>query len=184
MADKKTKTKSSKKPQTKAKKDQDKQAAEKTHVSSESSIYRKKLYRSETDRVLGGVSTGLGEYFDLDPVLFRVLFLLMFFFGGSGLIIYLILWLILPSKSSLSLKGQDTIRQNAKEVKTKAEDMGQEIARFNRRNDSRTLWGLIIILLGAYFLLKNVGILRHIDFDYIWPLIIIFIGISIITKSD
>ncbi len=56
----------------------------------------KKLYRSNNDRWLAGVCGGIAEYFDLDPTLIRVLFILFGFAVGGGLIIYLILWLIIP----------------------------------------------------------------------------------------
>lgn len=56
----------------------------------------KKLYRSNDDRWLAGVCGGIAEYFDLDPTLIRVLFILFGFVVGGGLIIYLLLWLIMP----------------------------------------------------------------------------------------
>ncbi len=61
----------------------------------------KKLYLSQTDKKLGGVCGGLGEYFDKDATLFRILFVL---FGlltiGWGLIAYLVMWLVIPKKPS------------------------------------------------------------------------------------
>ena len=58
----------------------------------------KKLYLSETDRKLGGVCGGLGEYYDKDSTLFRILFVVVGLLWGSGLILYLIMWLIIPRK--------------------------------------------------------------------------------------
>ncbi len=60
----------------------------------------RKLYRSETDKILGGVAGGLGEYFDIDPNIIRAIFVILAVFGGSGIVIYLILWVLLPTKSS------------------------------------------------------------------------------------
>ena len=57
----------------------------------------KRLYRSHTNRVLGGVCGGLGDYFSIDPVLIRLVWLLLILFGGIGLVLYLIAWLIIPS---------------------------------------------------------------------------------------
>ena len=62
----------------------------------------KKLYRSETDRKLAGVCGGLGEYFDIDPVIFRIIFVTLFFVGGFGFLLYLIMWLAIHTKSKLS----------------------------------------------------------------------------------
>ncbi len=58
----------------------------------------KKLYRSTKNRVLGGVCGGLGEYFDIDPSLVRLLLLVVVFMGGGGVLIYIILWIILPEE--------------------------------------------------------------------------------------
>ncbi|MBN1148332.1 MAG: PspC domain-containing protein [Anaerolineales bacterium] len=58
----------------------------------------KKLYRSRTDRMIGGVCGGLGEYFNIDPTLVRVLFIFTALFGGPGLIAYLIMLIIVPEE--------------------------------------------------------------------------------------
>ena len=57
---------------------------------------RKKLYRSRSDRWLVGVCGGIGEYFDIDSTVIRVLFVLGAFILGGGLWIYLLLWIIMP----------------------------------------------------------------------------------------
>ncbi len=59
-----------------------------------------RLYRSETDRMLGGVCGGIAEVYDLDPTVVRLVTVLLIFSGVSPLI-YLIAWLIMPSKSEL-----------------------------------------------------------------------------------
>ena len=55
----------------------------------------KKLYRQKSDSIIAGVCSGIGDYFDIDPVIIRLTFLFGFFLGG-GLIVYLIAWLIVP----------------------------------------------------------------------------------------
>lgn len=57
---------------------------------------KKKLMRSSTDKKIGGVCAGLADYFDLDPTLIRVLWLLAVLFAGCGLLAYIILWIVLP----------------------------------------------------------------------------------------
>ena len=57
----------------------------------------RKLYRSRTDRKLGGVCGGLAEYFNLDPTLIRVLFIILAVLGGSGVVIYLAMWILVPN---------------------------------------------------------------------------------------
>jgi len=57
----------------------------------------KKLYRSRIDRKLGGVCGGLGEYFEIDPTIVRLLWILSIFWGGAGLIAYIIALIIIPN---------------------------------------------------------------------------------------
>jgi len=56
----------------------------------------KHLYRSRHDRKIAGVCGGLAEYFDIDPVWMRLAFIAFFFLGGSALLIYIIMWIIVP----------------------------------------------------------------------------------------
>lgn len=65
----------------------------------------KKLFRDENNKIIGGVCSGLAHYFVLDPVLIRVIFLVLFFTFGIGFIPYLLLWIFVPSSSKLQLGG-------------------------------------------------------------------------------
>jgi phage shock protein C len=56
----------------------------------------RKLYRSQSQRMLAGVCGGLAEYFNVDATLIRVLFLVLGVFGGTGLVIYVVMWFIVP----------------------------------------------------------------------------------------
>jgi len=56
----------------------------------------KKLYRSEDDRIIAGVCGGLGEHFVIDPVILRILMVILVFSGGPGIILYLLFWLFIP----------------------------------------------------------------------------------------
>jgi phage shock protein PspC (stress-responsive transcriptional regulator) len=69
-----------------------------------------RLYRSETDKVLGGVCGGLAEYFDADPTIVRLVVIgIELATAGSALILYLIAWLIIPRESEV--KGTTTTSQ-------------------------------------------------------------------------
>jgi phage shock protein C len=61
----------------------------------------RKLYRSRTQRMVAGVCGGLAEYFNLDATLMRVLFLVLAVVGGSGLVIYLVMWIIVPDANKV-----------------------------------------------------------------------------------
>ncbi len=57
----------------------------------------KRLYRSEEDRLIAGVCGGLGEHFGIDPVIIRILMVILVLAGGTtGFILYLLFWLIIP----------------------------------------------------------------------------------------
>jgi phage shock protein PspC (stress-responsive transcriptional regulator) len=56
----------------------------------------KRLYRSRTDRKIAGICGGLGEYFGIDPVIFRIIWVILLLGAGTGLLAYIIFWLIVP----------------------------------------------------------------------------------------
>jgi phage shock protein C len=58
----------------------------------------RRLYRSKSDRVLAGVCGGLAEYFNLGATLIRVVFVLLAVLGGSGLVLYVAMWIIVPNQ--------------------------------------------------------------------------------------
>ncbi len=60
---------------------------------------QKKLYRIKEEAMIGGVCAGLGEYLDIDPTVIRVIWVVVFLMAGTGLLIYLILWALLPKKN-------------------------------------------------------------------------------------
>ncbi|HTM63047.1 MAG TPA: PspC domain-containing protein [Gammaproteobacteria bacterium] len=62
----------------------------------------KKLYRSRTDTKIAGVCGGLGDFFDIDSTWIRLLFILFFFLGGSALLVYVIMWIIVPLEPAKS----------------------------------------------------------------------------------
>ncbi|MCX6258228.1 MAG: PspC domain-containing protein [Bacteroidia bacterium] len=64
----------------------------------------KRLYRDPDNRVFGGVCGGLGHYFNIDPVILRVLFVILFFAFGTSFLIYLVLWIAIPSARSTAQK--------------------------------------------------------------------------------
>jgi phage shock protein PspC (stress-responsive transcriptional regulator) len=58
----------------------------------------RRLYRSRTDRKLAGVCGGLSQYFNTDATLIRVLFVVLALLGGPGLVIYLLMWILVPEE--------------------------------------------------------------------------------------
>ena len=56
----------------------------------------KRLYRSRDNSMIAGVCGGIGEYFDIDPTFIRLLWILFIFAGGSGILVYIIAWIVIP----------------------------------------------------------------------------------------
>lgn len=70
----------------------------------------RRLYRRSDDRVVAGVASGLGDFFGLDPAIFRVVFVALSIFGGSGFLLYVLGWLFLPTRGSESI-GEGLLRR-------------------------------------------------------------------------
>lgn len=58
----------------------------------------KRLYRTRANRVLAGICSGVGVYFNIDPVIVRLLWVIFTFAGGAGLLAYIIAWIIIPEE--------------------------------------------------------------------------------------
>src|SRR3954452_9636345 len=68
----------------------------------------RRVTRSTGDGKLGGVAAGLGRHLGIDPTLVRVAFAVLALFGGSGIALYVILWIVLPAEDGASVLGEDT----------------------------------------------------------------------------
>ena len=98
----------------------------------------RRLYRDPDDRVFGGVSSGLGAYLGIDPVIVRILFVIFFFIGGSGLIAYIILWIVVPeamtTAQKLEMRGDPVNVDNiGKFVKDEFESVKKSFRRKNKK---------------------------------------------------
>ena len=76
----------------------------------------RKMYRDLDDKILGGVCSGMGHYWRVEPVLFRIIFVLTLFWGGLGLLIYIVLWIVVPpaltSAQKLEMRGEPVTAEN------------------------------------------------------------------------
>lgn len=148
----------------------------------------KRLYRSQQDRVIGGVCGGLGAYFGQDPLLFRLLFVLLTLATGTGIAIYLLLWLILPTAQQAFAEQEQVLRQNIEEIRRQARDLGQQVRgtftsrTATTRNDALILMGIILVGLGLMLLFRNLGLLAWMRF--LWPLALIALGVAILWNNQ
>jgi phage shock protein C len=59
----------------------------------------RKLYRSNSDKMVAGVCAGLAEYVNIDPTVMRLIFVILLLLGGHGILLYIILWILMPEQS-------------------------------------------------------------------------------------
>ena len=87
----------------------------------------KRLLRSRNDRMIAGVASGLAAYLNIDPLFVRLGFLLLSFLNGMGVLLYLVLWLLLPNEDSAAPDARTQVRENVEEIQATAQDMAQRV---------------------------------------------------------
>jgi phage shock protein C len=146
-----------------------------------------KLYRSRSDKMLAGVCGGLGQYLAIDSTFVRLFFILLGFAGqGAGVLIYLLLWILLPVEGEQSgwrpTFGQDAsfeknVESGAQQFADRARAMGDDIREAVTRPNPQSgiIIGGALILLGLLFFVQNLNVtwLRWLNFDVLWPLLLI-----------
>lgn len=122
----------------------------------------KHLFRSRTDRFISGVCGGIADYFQIDGNIVRIIFIILGFTGGIGIILYIAGLIILP------------------------ENPNEEESKTNKVSNS-LIFGFILIAIGGFLLLRELGMFhyfRFFDFSLstIWGLILIGIGIILLFQ--
>ncbi len=154
-------------------------------------MVKAKLTKSTTDRVIDGVCGGIAEYFSVDPVIIRLIFVALVFINGLGILLYIILAIIMPKAEKADQLPKDTIHENVQEMGERLKDAGEKLGSTlsqESKQGAYARWlGLFLILLGVYFLLNNFNMLRWFNnlfwwfnMDVFWPLVLIFIGLWLI----
>ena len=131
-----------------------------------------RLYRSQTDKVIGGVAGGLGDYLNIDPVIVRILFVLLAVFGGSGVLVYIILWIVIPERKYTF--GE--VKSETGQAETYRPRNGEK-----RRSNSSLIAGLVLITFGLLFLIDRLMPMYHI-WDF-WPLLLVGAGVLMIKPE-
>jgi len=168
------------------------------------------VLRRGSDRIVGGVASGLAQYFGIDVLLVRIVFVILALAPpGIGIILYLVLWFLMeppvgtPQSATRNIGDRlramgDEIREDFRSGFSRSEgppstggtppsDPGPPHHRgwwspgYGGR--PRGLWaGIILIVLGAYFLLSNIGVLSGFRWDIFWPAVLIAIGLLILVR--
>ncbi|MFA6423346.1 MAG: PspC domain-containing protein [Patescibacteria group bacterium] len=146
----------------------------------------RKLYRSKTDRVLFGVCGGIGEYLDIDPVIIRLIFVILTIWGGVGILLYIIAIFVIPEElgSGVEKDGKDTkeeIREKVEEFASGIKSAVQDHKSYRRGSRPDVIFGIVIIVLGLMFLAGN--LFSWLGIWKLWPIILIIIGLGILSGS-
>jgi|YNPNPStandDraft_1061719.scaffolds.fasta_scaffold55812_2 phage shock protein C len=150
-----------------------------------------KLYRSDTDKIIGGVCGGLGEYLHIDPLILRILFVLLAMVNGLGLLGYLLLWILVPAGQTAYASQEELMRHNVEEIGQRARELSQEARRAldgrwgetQMPSNRMLIIGASLVGIGLLILLSNLGLLWWFDFGRLWPLILIAIGGVILLNN-
>ncbi len=145
----------------------------------------KKLQRDENRKMLAGVAAGLGEYFDIEVTWVRVIFILMAVFGLSGVLLYIILWIVVPAKPYFAdipkYEADYRVHDSGEPVYSPNQPFGKPL---RKQGNGRFVAGIILVAVGAYFLMNEFYILPYwFSLAKLWPVILIVIGIVILGRS-
>ena len=143
----------------------------------------KKLYRSRRNRMIGGVCSGIAEYFNIDPVIVRIGAVALFFMGGSALLAYVIGLIVIPNEpfGLPAAENQESAPVTMPAAAPTAKSSSDAVPLF---------LGILLIFIGVGFLLHNLPIfnpfywqVRHIIRHFFWPSLLIVSGIFIIARG-
>jgi phage shock protein C len=142
----------------------------------------KELYRDKQRASIGGVCAGLADYFNVDVTLVRALFLVALVGFGSGVLLYIILWAVMPEKK-VDFNATGPI------VDYTVNDSGEAIPmddakkrKMKRKNNESVIGGLVLLTLGVIFLADE--FVPWFEFDKLWPLILVAVGAGIIWNNS
>ena len=138
----------------------------------------KKLRRNPMNRVIGGVCSGLADFFGVDVALMRIAFVIAFLFASFGFWLYIILWIVLPENGQQTTdNGQQSFGQSQGQSQCQ---QSESVSKSESKVKS-IFAGAFIILIGLLFLVNN-----FIPINWVWklwPLILVAIGIVMIVTA-
>lgn len=139
-----------------------------------------RLFRSRKDKIIGGVCGGLGNYFEIDPVLVRIAFVILALLHGVGILAYIICWIVIPAERSLYAAiaaGEDPAAAAAAEAAAVTDAAPGE----ERKGTRNRVAGVVLIALGVLFLVDS--LVPAFCIGDFWPLILIGLGIALFASA-
>ncbi len=143
----------------------------------------KRLYKSRKNRVIAGICGGVADYLNVDPVLIRIIAVVMLFVGGGSAIAYIVGMIIIPDEPKPVASGIET-------EPTSTPPPPPPGAAGPSAHTGGLIVGVIMLFLGFTFLMRTIPFFRHyywwfwdIGWNFFWPSILIVIGLLIILKA-
>ncbi len=148
----------------------------------------RRLYRSRSNRMIGGVCGGLGEYLGIDATIVRLFFVLLAFGNGIGMPIYLLLWIVMPPEDlERDSNFSTTVRSGAEEIAAQAREMGEELRTMVRNPNPQAslIVGAALVIVGMIFLAQSLRLpwLNWLDFDIVLAIMLIIGGIVLLWRN-
>lgn len=151
----------------------------------------RRLYRSRSNAMVGGVAAGIAEYFDLDPTLIRLVWVLLLF-TGTGLLLYLIAWIVIPpapeGEPTRAFERTEEIRQQVIETAKDIESEWREghTTRTAAEQEEvtarrRQALGWILVAIGVLALSQQIFV--WLSLDVVWPVVLILLGVFVIVQG-
>lgn len=148
-----------------------------------------RFYRDKSRGTVAGVCAGLANYFGVDPVILRAIFVL-WALSGSGVAAYILLWVILPEKATLGIPHSEAVRQNVHDIGAEARGLGQDLQsvfgdKAREAGSSRRLMllGGFIIVMGLSLLADNLHLLGWFRLHNLWPVALILAGVVLLNRA-
>ena len=182
----------------------------KSYIKREMSYMGNRIYRSNSDKILGGVCAGLAEYLDIDPTIIRIIWAVSFF-SGFGFLAYIIAWIVIPQKPY----GMETYHNQTyhapsypKEPQSEGEEIPAEEVDYNQSNEytassktepnytktpeynsdrsdkSAKVIGIGLIIIGGGYLAKKLLGFINIDDKLVFSALLIVVGLFLISKKN
>lgn len=142
-----------------------------------------KLRRNPINKVIGGVCSGLADYFNMDVTIMRLLFVIAFIFASFGFWFYIILWIVLPiGQRTIDNGQQSTVDSQSQRTESQETDGVTGNGQSRQLKMKSIITGTVVILIGLLFLVNN-----FIPITWVWklwPLILVVIGVVMIVTSS
>jgi len=143
-----------------------------------------KFYRSSSDSVIAGVAGGLGAYFAIDPVIFRILFVVLSLVNGVGLLIYILLWLFVPREPNPTQNERVHTHTAAVNTALHASSHNESMPAGRFTGNARKGIAAALVIVGFVALISNLFSIHLFRFETMWPILLIILGVYLVFKED